>query len=66
MLPEFTEVNEYLNNYSNHATSEGKFSRKDYYLGREYMHSLTSEDRAIINEVVDKQLMRKLGYALET
>lgn len=62
----FTAVNEYLNNYAGHPDKEGVFYRKDYYLKKEYMHSFSPESLATINKCLDEELMRKLGYNLET
>tara|TARA_R110002051_G_scaffold32786_4_gene73978 strand:- start:28955 stop:29770 length:816 start_codon:yes stop_codon:yes gene_type:complete len=61
----FTNPAEYLNNFSRHETDEGKFSRRDYYLKKEYMHDLSPENKDTINKVIDKKLMNILGYQLE-
>lgn len=62
----FTEVNEYINNYSNYKTlPDGSFSRKDYYLKREYMQDLSPDTKATINKLIDKDLVRSLGYSLD-
>ena len=62
----FTEVKEYINNYSGHeALPDGSFSRKDYYLKREYMNDLSPENKATINKLIDKDLISTLGYSLD-
>ena len=65
-MDSFTEVNEYMNNYSHHETlPDGNFSRRDYYLKKEYMHDLSPENKATINKLIDKSLVRTLGYSLD-
>jgi len=67
LTEEFTGVDRYLNNYSGHSVGpNGSFTRRDYYLKKEYMHSFTRESLATINKCLDVELMRKLGYSLET
>lgn len=62
----FTEVNEYINNYSSHkALPNGDFSRRDYYLKKEYMNDLSPDKKATINKLIDKDLIRSLGYSLD-
>jgi hypothetical protein len=62
----FSEVNEYMNNYSGYdALPGGYFSRRDYYLKKEYIHDLSPENKATINKLIDKNLVRTLGYSLD-
>ena len=62
----FENVLEYMNNYSGHSAPHGNFSRKDYYLKKQYMDALSRDDIARINRIIDKELMCKLGYSLES
>lgn len=62
---DFVNPTEYVNNYSGNETDNGKFSRKDYYLKKEYMHDLSPENRGTINSTIDKRLMNIFGYQLE-
>lgn len=62
----FTEVKEYINNYSGYEPlPDGSFSREDYYLKREYMNDLSPENKATINKLIDKDLISTLGYSLD-
>jgi len=62
----FTEVNKYINNFSDYeALPDGGFSRKDYYLEKKYLHDLSPEKKATIDRLIDKSLVHTLGYSLE-
>ena len=61
---EFQEVKEYINNYSFHPSRRGEFSRKDYYLKKKYLDDLSPETITRINSLLDRDLVRKLGYSL--
>ena len=60
-----TNPTAYYNNFSRHATDDGEFSRRDYYLKKEYMHDLSQEYKDTINKLIDRKLMNILGYQLE-
>ena len=62
---QFREVKEYINNYSKYPTRDGLFSRKDYYLKKKYLEYLSPSHIATINSLLDKDLVKKLGYELE-
>jgi hypothetical protein len=62
----FTKADHYYNNFSLNPTEEdGKFSRTDYYIKKEYMHDLSPQDKDTINSTIDKRLINLLGYQLE-
>jgi hypothetical protein len=61
----FINPSQYYNNYSRNETDDGKFSRKKYYLKKEYMHDLSPEHRHRINSIIDRRLVNLLGYDLE-
>ena len=62
----FTRADHYYNNFSlNPTEQDGKFSRTDYYIKKEYMHDLSPEDKDTINSMIDKRLINLLGYQLE-
>ena len=61
----FREVKEYINNYSNYPTRDGLFSRRDYYLKKKYLEYLSPSHITKISSLLDKDLMKKLGYDLE-
>jgi len=60
----FTEVSEYINNFSGYSGLNG-FSRKDYYIKKQYVDNLTSERIDTINKWIDRSLVYQLGYRLE-
>ena len=60
-------VKQYINNYVNRQTEmlTGEFDRKDYFLSKRYLDSISDNEIIYIYNNLDKKLLKKLGYSKE-